>query len=267
MKEINIEELKKIQLEILLHVDKFCKEHNIRYFLCAGTLLGAIRHKGYIPWDDDIDIMLFREDYNRLIDIFLESDNGQYRLHTYKKEKEFPYPFVKIDDSRTSLRETVEGDFEMGVNIDVFPIDTVPQNGLLQKLFYTKCGIVLNALMLKRISLQFDRGLLKNFIIKIFHRIFKGISCYYFVRTLDRLAQSYSQKKSEYCGLACWGYGMREMNLRSNFDEVIYVSFEGHSLPAPKGYNNYLSAVYGDYMQMPPEDKRVTHHAFEAFWK
>ena len=128
MKEIEIEELKRIQIGILKHLDAFCKENNLTYFMCGGTLLGAVRHKGFIPWDDDIDIMMKREDYDKLIALYPKNDNSNFKLFSYELDKSFPYPFAKMDDCRTIFEEEINDSYKIGVNIDIFPIDYITED-------------------------------------------------------------------------------------------------------------------------------------------
>ena len=265
---IDSTELRKIQMEILHHVDAFCRQKGIRYFLCGGTLIGAVRHHGYIPWDDDIDIMLLREDYERFIETYLQDDKSDYKLHYFRKEKDFPYPFVKIDDSRTVLSENVEiRANDMGVNIDVFPIDVVPEDKELQKKLYGKFSFYMALINLKNIIPTRTRSWYKNLMIVLSRLILWMIPMRALVRRLEDNAIRYRDSTSKYCGIALWGYGMREINLRENWTEAIDMKFEDTMLPVPVGYDNYLTCVYGDYMQLPPEEKRVTHHAFTAYWK
>src|SRR5690625_114441 len=125
MKALDLEEIKQIQLSILRRVAFFCKQHDIAYFLCGGTLLGAVRHKGFIPWDDDIDIMMPRPSYEKFLKEFKYE---HLSLYHYKKTKNYGYPFIKIGEDRTVLRETfIKKNIDMGVFIDVFPIDGFPK--------------------------------------------------------------------------------------------------------------------------------------------
>lgn len=128
MKEINTEDLKRIQIQILLHIDVFCTKHELRYFISGGTLIGAIRHKGFIPWDDDIDIMMLREDYEKFIVLYSQEDKSPYHLYSHNQLHSYPYPFAKMDDSRTILKEDINEAMVFGVNIDIFPIDIAPRS-------------------------------------------------------------------------------------------------------------------------------------------
>lgn len=266
MKTIQTKELKSIQLDILKHIDKFCKDNDIKYFLSGGTMLGAVRHKGFIPWDDDIDIMMFRKDYERFIKIYSEKDKSEYHVYSSRLDKSYPYPYAKIDNSKTVFEEEILGAIKMGVNIDLFPIDTISNNPLLQEKQYKRLDFLTKIITVKRLPLVKKRGFIKNFILLLSHIIFLFESFPCLVKKIEKNALLYNNQYSDFCGVAVWGYGKREINLKSNWDEIIYVPFEDIIAPIPKGYDNYLTNVYGDYMQLPPIEKRISHHNFIAYW-
>ena len=137
MKEISLNELRKIQIDILDKVHNFCIQNNITYFLSSGTLLGAIRHGGYIPWDDDIDLYMPRESYERFINIY-KDDSHDTRVITLYNNKEYYYPFAKVEDTNSIVIENVPEKFNIGINIDIFPIDGVPNNLICRKFFFMK---------------------------------------------------------------------------------------------------------------------------------
>ena len=269
MKPINdIAELRRIQLDILKHVDAFCKENCIKYFLSGGSMIGAVRHHGYIPWDDDIDLMLLREDYDRLISLYTEKDNSEYKLHYFKLEKDYCKSFVKIDNSKTVLVEDTEEPIaEMGVNIDLFPMDIVPNEVSKQKRMYRRFEFYKALIDLKNVRKSNKRSVFKNTILSLSHFLLRPLPMRTLINALERNATKYKGEVTDYCGVAVWGYGMREVNNRRNWDEVLEVDFENTKAPIPAGYDNYLTCVYGDYMQLPSEDKRVSEHIFKAWWK
>ncbi len=263
-----VEELRNIQLSILQHIDSFCEENNLRFFLSYGTMLGAVRHQGYIPWDDDIDIMMLRDDYERFINEYIQKDKSKYRLHYYKNDKKCPYPFVKIEDSETILIEySEETADDLGINIDVFPIDVVPENKSLQKKLFAAKSFYHTLIDLKRVAPAVGRSWYKNTVLVMSQVLLRPIPMSFLMRKIDENAKQYQNQKSVYCAVAVWGYGKREINLRSNWEKPIRVKFEHLLMPIPEGYDNYLSCVYGDYMQLPPEEKRITHHRFEIYRK
>lgn len=267
-KYINTEELRNVQLDILKHVDNFCKENDIKYFLCGGSMIGAVRHHGFIPWDDDIDIMLLREDYEKFISIYSEKDKSEYKLHSLLTDKKYSSTYVKIDNSRTVLKEYVEEPTaEIGINIDVFPVDDLPNNKEAQKKIYKRYGYYRALIDLKNVRFSKERVWYKNLVLLISHLLLKPVSMRKLADLIENNAVKYKGKTSDYCGIVVWGYGLREINYRKNWDDCILVDFEDMKAPIPVGYDNYLTCVYGDYMKLPPEEKRISHHAFEAYWK
>ena len=269
MNKIDDVELKRIELDILKYVDSFCSENSINYSLSYGTLIGAIRHKGFIPWDDDIDIMMDRENYEKFLACFSKNENKKYKLISRKTSKNYNYMFSKIVDLDTILVEKHMKKVEdMGVYIDIFPIDSIHDD-------------IKNAIKkVKKYRYMFYKGVASNW-----KHFFKNNN-YGFVRQLYRfvfyLASRFSNKKSYFdkiekkfpfvknkkiYGCICGAYGTKELMDSNIFSEYINIEFEKMSFKSIKNYDNYLRNIYGDYMKLPPEEKRVSHHSFDAFLK
>lgn len=274
MKEIGLEELKSLQLEMLQKIHKFCVSNGIHYSLAAGTLLGAIRHKGYIPWDDDIDILMPRPDYER----FLNSFNGYYpNLLVVAPELNWRFyaPYANVYDNRTILVEERldhRGN-DIGVKIDVFPIDGVPSDNTEYILFSKKMKETLRKIALKKWTrsnfiMTFKKDKI-GFIVSLFNRL--GICCKSY-ETLQKeyheLAVSHTFDNSEYVENIVYNTTHKFWRIeRSCFDEYIEVPFENYIFNSIKGFDKYLIVSYGDYMQLPPEEQRTPHHGFTAYWK
>ncbi|MBQ0047161.1 MAG: LicD family protein [Prevotellaceae bacterium] len=267
MKKIEDNELKAIQLEILKNVDIFCKAQGIKYFLAYGSAIGAIRHKGFIPWDDDIDIAMLRDDYDRFVESYNNQASSAYKVHAHNLDMRFPYPYAKIDNTHTVFEEEIKEMYTMGVNIDLFPIDKVPEDSSLQKKMFDRFTILHKLITLKRLPLKRRRGLLKNICLFIAQILLYPISFSMLVQMMEKNALKYRNINSSLCSDVVWAYGSREINKLSNWQEAIYVDFEGLKMPVPIGYDDYLSRVYGAYMQLPPKEKRITHHHYIAYWK
>lgn len=274
MKEMSLDEVKNCSLDILKWVDGFCAENNITWWLCGGTLLGAVRHKGFIPWDDDIDIMLPREEYEKLLRLFPTS--GRYRFLTPENTENWPRSFAKIVDTETVKLERLRKRFpKVGVDIDVFPIDNLPSDE-------SECGVYFEAI--KKMGRKLDgmrlvygkgksitRTILKYGFI-FWSRLLEFIGVYSFEETRREfvcLSTKYNSQECEYWGITSIShYGIKERNLKKGYENSVIVDFEGCQFPAPECYDTYLSQLYGkDYMQLPPKEKQVTHHAFKAYWK
>lgn len=273
MKEINLAERKIILLQMMVEIDSFCRKNHILYYLAFGTLLGAVRHKGFIPWDDDIDIMMPREDYDRFAHSFPKS--GLYQFIYSSNMKNYPLAFGKVIDTRTVKYERMRGKYQvMGLDIDVFPIDNYPSNldeatkwcdEIAKKQSYSK---QLFAPFSK--SRNAIRTIAKN--TRIFFRHIQddlGLpSVDKLVTDIDALSQKYNGLETGYCGIAAINtYGVRKRNRKEVYDKVVNIEFEGKQFFAPIGYDEYLKDIYGDYMQLPPVEKRKSHHSFRAYWK
>lgn len=266
VKELSIEEVKKIQLSILQYIDSVCEENGIPYYLCGGTLIGAIRHKGYIPWDDDIDIMLLRPDYMKLLSL-LES-NDTYKCLSMYNQSDYFYPFAKVIDSHTELVEK-NSSYRIqnyGVYVDIFPIDSLPDDNEKRHVHYQKILKIRKTyyLSLSR-KIPSIGNLLKyppKFCLWVYSRI-KGWK--YWLEKIEELAKLYSNEDSEYVGCVVAGYGEKETYHRSLYARQIKVPFEEYVFAIPQGYDEYLTCLYGDYMKLPPIEKRITRHDFVAY--
>lgn len=267
MIKIEIEELKRIQLEILIQVRDFCDKNKLMYFLAYGTLLGAVRHKGYIPWDDDIDIMMPRKDY----EIFINSFNGNVsnmKVAAPELDKNYYAPYANVFDLRTSLNEPYlhHRINNMGVKIDLFPIDSVPDDHE-KYLKLCKRTKLLNSLRGIKVSrLSYYSGITK--IKLVIMKLACSLIPFHYIHNLIMLnGQAYNQKETNFVDITVF---MTIINRRfpkdviNNFTEV---EFEGLKFKAPKDYDKCLKSLFGDYMKLPPVEKRIALHNFTASWK
>lgn len=266
--KLNESEIKRLQqksLEMYLFFKDFCEKNDLTYFFCGGCLIGAIREKGFIPWDDDIDIFMPREDYERLIEIFNEKSGvDRYFLQVSEKDKLTKNLFATICDSETTFIKTYQSDLDInhGIVLDILPIDGCPSSKV-KRLFQ-----IVNALFYS-LYLIGEAPENNGKIIYLAGKFLLGLVPFKSLRwkiamSAKRKMTKYSIKDCEYTTELCSGhYYMKKRYLSADFEKAVYLDFEGLKIPAPVGYNDYLSKAFGDYMTLPPESERVCHHELE----
>lgn len=264
MKKINLETLKKLQLDILEFVDKFCREKNINYWLNCGTLLGAIRHKGYIPWDDDVDLGMLRDDYDKFRKEFNESSD-RYKFVCIENSPNFYVPFGKVCDTKTVLYEPDEKGFKSSVCIDVFVYDNAPDDDLALNKMFDKRDRLRRAYYLQNGQNSNNGSGFKKIAKKMRYFFYKHFFSKRFLQKLIINSKKYSNKETSRVGNFT-GYDRMSCD-KKVFSSFIDVEFEGRYFKAPVGYDEWLKSYYGDYMKLPPEEKRVSHHHFVAYFK
>ena len=266
-KIIEPEEFKKTQFDILISVDRFCKAHGIRYFLAYGTLIGALRHGGYIPWDDDIDISMPRPDYERFIKLYNKEKDKGYYVVSPSLDPSYPNAFAKICDPDTCIIEFSSLKYDIGVNIDLFHIDGLPEDEYEAKAHYSKINFYRNLLNAKKIKLDFKkRSVVKNIHLMLSKMALLPVSYKFLIKKINSLSIKYNYLNCRYAADLNFGNIDRRL-AKKNFESCVPVEFEGHAFDAPAGYDLWLKSIYGNYMQLPPVEKQITHHAFKAYRK
>lgn len=260
MQSISIDELKNIQKEILDDVVSFCKKNKIRYYLAYGTLLGAVRHKGYIPWDDDIDIHMPRPDYEKFIELY-PSKESYNRIVTHELDRNYNMPFAKVFRKGTIVKELFYKQSVFGVYIDIFPLDGIKSKwqayicGECKRFIFIKNAIINNSLTFSRKA----RLLITKFLLL-------PLSQHFILKIVRSISRKHKYDECEtVCSLGSRA-AVREILPRKVFDEHTTVEFEGCRYCAPKDCDKYLTALYGNYMQLPPEEKRISSHNSNAYW-
>lgn len=265
MRKLTDSEVKKFELDILLEIDRFCRENGLRYFLAYGTLIGAVRHKGFIPWDDDIDINMTRADYNRMVESYnAMNPGGRYKL-VAPGSSQSRHSFVKLIDTHTVKIEggTDYSDGYLGIDVDIFPLDGQPEDEETFEKWYRKligvydmyCYIVYSSVSLKRR------------IIAPFIRLFKGGPKRLLAKA-EKLHALYPYEGARYVGAVESSFNTKGNRFDAAwFKDSTQLEFEGHMLSAPAGYDKILRKVYGDYMKLPPAEQQVTHHTNDCYLK
>ena len=263
MTEIPFEELKRIQLEILDDIDLFCKREGLRYSLAYGTLLGSIRHKGYIPWDDDIDLMMPRPDYDRFLATYRSDQNEVIDLSALPACVE---TFAKVSRKGTLMVDDLLGRGMWGANVDIFPLDGIPMEGM--ESFYErmtrKKDLVAKICPFYRVV---GHGRAKWFVKYLLKRIH-----YPSLKSAQTLKQELMAeiRSQSYEEAAVAGTYFESRRTNEFMDKAIYegcidLPFEGKTYLGLKRYDDYLTHIYGDYMTPPPADGRVSAHQYKVY--
>lgn len=255
-----MQKLKSIELEMFKHFIEICDKENLQFFLLGGTALGAVRHKGFIPWDDDIDVGLPREDYEKFIKVAQNYLPEYYFIQNSYTDPNYPNNFSKIRDSRTTFIEESCQNIKMnhGVYIDVFPLDGYTNIKSQQRKFDVK-----KRLFTSRINQELDlelegnnlRHKLISFLLRIVYPDYRVA-----VKKREQLYKEYRYEDCEYVANFCGAWDKKEIMLKSCFGNGTIGEFEGLKVMLPEDYDSYLTNVYGDYMTLPPVEKRVGHH-------
>lgn len=265
-KIMDINERKIVQLGIMDSFHRFCIEHGLTYSLAAGSLLGAVRHNGYIPWDDDIDICMLRKDYEKLESLFPNVLDGKYKMASMYRIKGWHIPYAKIYDDSTILIENKYSTEEIGVNIDVYVVDDAPGEQKPWKRQYKQFQRFNKLLAIKNLKLSRERNFIKNISIVLMKVPCLIINKRFLIEQWTKYIKGNNDKKYNLC-FVYTGTDMKKPFPKCFFNEIKEYQFEGRYFYGFKEADSYLTGLYGDYMKLPPEEQRVTHHHSVAFWK
>lgn len=272
-KEMTPEETRRVQLDMLDALAEYCDQHGLRYFLSGGTLLGAIRHKGFIPWDDDIDINIPRPDCEKLYEL-TGGHLGKYILAEPDMDKFAKYcGFYRLYDFNAVVENCNSGTKEKNITyhpvfIDIFPIEGLPEGNLATKWHYHR----IVALRRMQRAAALDHMEASSLIAHLYHLVMflpaKLVGYRTWSRKIQKLTKKYSFDREKYVGVMTAPIHTTEEKVcKADYLNRTEVEFEGKLYHAPGNYDTYLTQLYGDYMQLPPVEKRKSHHTFHMYWR
>ena len=269
MRELMIEESKKIQLELLETIHVFCMNYGIKYYLMWGTLLGAVRHKGFIPWDDDVDIIMFRDDYDR----FCRTFNSEYaKIVECKSCDDYYLPIGKVIDTRTVLLENVKAPIELGVYIDIFVLDALSDSEKRNNIARRKLLLLRDLLMLNIVPSSTKRKGIRKIIYSILKPLSYVLNMNTISRRMDDIAKSINvniETAKRFAPLLTPDPNATKNFVfsKSLFEPSAMLEFENKKFCAPGKYVDILKMRYGDFMKFPPIEEQVSHHEYKQYLK
>lgn len=262
VKEVPVRDIQTKMLEILVYFRDFCEANGLRFTLCGGTCLGAVRHQGFIPWDDDVDVFMLREDYEKLQGLWEKNaDTERYACVRSNETINIHHSATEIKDNNTTFinRHSVDSDIHHGLMIDVIPVDGIPESGW-KRFMQMIDSMVYCCFNFQR--LPEHKGKLTYYATKIALGVFRSPKIRYWIwKGAEKRLSRYG---TENCSqVASFGEGTAIMRMRFPTDwfrNVAYLDFEGYRMPVPADTDEYLRISFGDYMKLPPEEARVALH-------
>lgn len=260
--ENEIRQIQKKSLEMTLYFKKICEENDLTFYFCGGCCIGAVRHKGFIPWDDDVDVFMPRRDYEILKRIWKRrADTKRYTLEDSNEYQNDGNLFLNIRDNTTTFIRPYQTDMDIshGLCLDVLPIDGCP-NGKIRRKMQLLWATVYSVYRAQRAPE--NHGKLMSLLGKIALGVVPSSKARYHIwRFAEKRMTRYRIGDCDYVTELCAGpHYMKNRYPAKAFEKAVYKEFEGHMMPIPQGYDDYLKIAFGDYMKLPPEEKRVAHH-------
>ena len=262
MRELSLDEIKQIELEMFVCFDEICRVNGIKYSITYGTLIGALRHKGFIPWDDDIDIMMSRDEYERFLSVW---QDGKFKLMTLKKGCDFWPLLSRVTDPRTYLEPPKICNH--GVWIAIIPYDKVPDNECEFVKHMKRITFLMSLLELKRadrVKVFGEGKVMSNIINRTLQILIKLFSHYRIGKHIEKVKSKF--RNTDYKRVKPWDNTSKILVDADIFDNYIDVEFEGVKAMATAKYDYVLRREYGDYMQLPPVEQRIPKHGFKAYY-
>lgn len=271
---LSFKEAQQASFQTLVQLNEVCAKHDCTYSLAYGTLIGAIREHGLIPWDDDIDIMMPRVDYNRLREVFLKSGNriGNLSWVDFYNTKGYPHAIARISDNRYRLVFDNEADYEIGAFVDIYPFDNVGNevDAAVKLLAKTKRLAQLCFLSgRKKFGKDNTRSAAKMAVKAPAYAVAKALGTKYFIERLNKLCGSLGEPGGRYVACSLWPAGdsipLENKVFPATLFDTIDCAIEGETFPIPRDYDDFLSKTYGDYMRRPDPKDRTTNHMYSVY--
>lgn len=251
-------------LDMLRWLDAYCRMHHIRYYVLGGTMLGAVRHKGFIPWDDDIDIGIPRADYERLCKMLQQSEDGKYMLETvFSEEQAYAYPFAKLYDTTTTLIENKKRELIRGIYIDIFPLDGIGNTKEEAQKNFKKVRRKFQFYLTRTCGIRQGRAWWKNLAVRLVSNL-PFIDNRKLRIDLDHLCKKYDFDQCQWIGNIFGAWGFKEVMHREIAGQPTEYPFEDLTVYGAEMFDAYLSHLYGKWQELPPVDKQVSHHDYKA---
>ncbi len=258
-----LKHLQSLELMILKDFIKICEENNLTYYMYAGSLLGSVRHNGFIPWDDDLDVVMFRDDFERFKKIFMESNNEKYELLCNETERDYFHLLAKLMLKNTKFEEhwVSQVDFHIGINMDIFVLDDLADGGFKRNYQLKKSFLYNKLLIMSKIRLD-DLSLPAKIVTHAGYHILNlfGITPSFLNKRCLNFLKKYKNPNSECVfDISATAEEYPQIFKKDDFKSIKRIEFEDIYVNIPGGYDNILKSLYGYYMQLPPEEDRYNH--------
>lgn len=259
-----VRELQKNLIEMLAWFHEYCKTNGLRYYALGGTMLGAVRHKGFIPWDDDIDVGMPRSDYEKLISFIGNRKCNNYFVETFQsRDKDFRYPYAKLYNTKTTLVERTWPILKRGIFIDIFPLDGLGNTFEDSLRRWNEISMISNLLWARICSVRKNREIYKNLYVILAHCIPDIIARdEYKLHKMDNICKLSDFDEMKYGGNVFGNWGTKEIMKISIMGKPSLYKFEELEIYGAQDYESYLSSLYGNWRKLPPVDEQISHHDY-----